>query len=171
MTAIVIEDGSGVAGADAYVSISAVSTYVLDHYGAAAQATWDAQAEPDRLVRLGSKYVDQKYHPRWLGTRAHETQGMDHPRLDQVDTDGYVTASTVVHQAVQDAASEASYRAQTVTLFPDESTPGELEAEALKVGSVSISSKFVSGQSALPRFSQIERILAPILGRIEHERS
>lgn len=174
--ALTVETGAGIVGADAYLDEAAVSAYILAIYGTTAQAAWDAlsPALEELYTRQGTQYLDLKYGPRWVGTRTNETQGLDHPRADLEDDDGFVVASNALAAELVDAGGEAAYRAWQEALagrilMPTQATAADLTAELIKVGPVTVQSSFGgAGQSSQPSFPAIERLLAPFISAGAH---
>lgn len=163
--ALVLEDGTGVSGADSYVDATYVGTFLLEYVGATAKAAWDAEAsEQDRRCREGSAYVDGGNAGAWRGTRAHETQGRDWPRVGAVDDDGYVISSTVIPLGVKQASAYASYAGISTPLTPSASATSSLGAKTIKAGPVTISKTFSGGgESSSPTFSRIDAFLSGLV--------
>ena len=162
---LTVETGAGIADADAYVDVAYMDTFIEEHIGATAKATWDGlnPAEQERRIREGKTYLDGKYHHRWRGYRAHRTQGGDWPRKSVVDDDGYEVLSTVVPDGVKRASAYATFAGIATPLMPDEKTPGAIGRKLIKAGPVTIDKAFGSGQSALPRFSRVDRYLGGLI--------
>ena len=129
--AFVVEDGTGLANANSYVSVAEADAYLsLGGY-----TLWSDLAESERrhaLVRA-TRYLTQMYRLRWKGTRATANQALDWPR-NFVEREDYtyptLNGSTfiggyfyypdnVVPQEVKDVCCELGFRASSGELAPD----------------------------------------------------
>ncbi len=158
-----VEDGTGKADANAYCTEAYGLQYVEDHRPAADLVTWNAAAQADHegWIRDGTRYVERKYGTRWTGVSTNETQALAFPMTGIEDFSGYSIDDDEMPDALLRATMEATCRSMNGTdLLPDEDTPGDLKAEAIKLGKLAISSTYSGGgQSALPRFATIDYIL------------
>lgn len=165
--ALTVEDGTGKANADSYVSVADADAYVAA-YGA--DATWTAAttAAKEEALRMGTQYLDLRFGVRWLGTRAHETQALAWPRLNVVDGDGYYVLSTVVPTRVKNAAAEAAVRHLTDTdgLMPDEDASREVTSESVTVGPISESKDYAGTKPTQARYTKVEALVSPYLRSI-----
>jgi hypothetical protein len=168
--ALIVEDGTGVTGANSYVSLEDVNEY----HAARGNTAWaDAASSPDEaregaIVRA-TQYIDAKYRLRWPGTRkAGRSQRLEWPRSDATDIYGEVIADDSVPQEVADATAEAALREVTApgSLMPDYVASEKVISETIGKLSVTYSDKLISSgaNSVLPVISIIDGILAPILG-------
>ena len=81
---ITVEDGTQVAGANAYVSLAELEAYV----GTVALPT-ATDAEYERAIILATRYIDGKYRARLKGQRvAPTTQPLEFPRVGVRLVDG-----------------------------------------------------------------------------------
>lgn len=85
--ALVVEDGTGVAGAESYVSVSAFRTWATGR-GYSLPAA-DGDVEP--LLRKGCDFIERK---RFVGEVEFATQGLSFPRLI-LDAEGVETSTDV----------------------------------------------------------------------------
>ncbi len=161
-TTFVVEDGTGIAGANSYCTVAFADQYIEDHLPDDF-ATWDALAEAlqQKWLRAGTRYLDRVYATRYAGSRTNEDQVLAFPQEGIEDFDGYLVESDSIPTALAQATVEAATRSMNgTTLIPDETTPGDTESELLKVGPITISEKFAGGgQSDQPTFPTIDRIL------------
>ena len=102
--AIVVEDGTGLAAANSYASIAEANAYFLDR----ANAAWDAAEDDARSAALirATTAIDGVYGSRWPGFRCMELQGLDWPRYEAWDRDGYPL--TGLPKKVKEATCEAA---------------------------------------------------------------
>lgn len=104
--ALIVEDGTGMADAEAYISVADADTY----FAARGNASWAALTTEakEQALRLGADYMGAVYGPRWCGTRLTTTQALDWPR----DVEG-------VPEAVKRANAELAVRASAAPLLAD----------------------------------------------------
>lgn len=76
--ALIVEDGTGLATAESYISVAAADTYIADYKGA--DATWDAATASAKEVaaRQATQYLDNSYF--WKGENYSSTQSLYWPR-------------------------------------------------------------------------------------------
>ncbi|MDR3124048.1 MAG: hypothetical protein LBU16_09775 [Treponema sp.] len=97
---LIVETGSGIVGADAYVDIPYVSAYLVGEQ----QKAWEMLDEPEQEAAIirATRAVDVLYD--WLGSRKTLDQGLSWPRF-RVMFEGFKIEG--VPAAVQKAAAEA----------------------------------------------------------------
>lgn len=99
--AIIVEDGTGLANADAYVSVADVDAY----HSARAQTAWTgATAAKEALIVRATQLVDASY--AWRGVIASNTQALRWPRSGCIDRDGREIASDAIPIQIERAVSE-----------------------------------------------------------------
>lgn len=79
MTAIVVENGTGLSTADSYMSITEATNY---HNNRGNADGWDNIDDKDAALRLATDYIEQTYRGRWGGRRYKFDQALDWPRVD-----------------------------------------------------------------------------------------
>lgn len=158
-TTFVVETGAGIAGANSYLSVADADQY-HENVGTAA-ASWSSKttAEKQQALRDATEYLDAAYNSRWKGIRTTRTNPLDWPRSGVVDTDGYTVDSDDIPVQLEEATAEGALRSLTEELLPDVTSPGRIETIAEKVGPISRSRKYVSGQGEFKKFTIIERKL------------
>lgn len=84
--AFTIEDGSGVIGANGYITAAEFKTHHKDRGNDLdAEADGDVQA----WIIQASDYVDKRFGRRFRGYRSSGTQGLEWPRMDAYDDGNY----------------------------------------------------------------------------------
>src|SRR5688572_6043385 len=82
---LVVEDGTGLANADSYVSLAQADAYhiTLGNTG------WAGTNElKEQALRRATRYIDFFYYDRWSGVRLNgRDQALQWPRIDAVDID------------------------------------------------------------------------------------
>jgi hypothetical protein len=130
---LVVEDGTGVTGADAYISLADAEALYLDRFGSAWSGT---DAEKEAAIRRATSYVDSL---NFVGTPANgRDQALAWPREDATDRDGEDIAKTELPREVE--------RATGILAFAELTTPGiltpEIDRTAItkreKVGSIEV---------------------------------
>ena len=160
--ALIVEDGTVVANAESYLSVSAADTYFTAH---GAPATWTgATAVKEAALRMATQYLDAIYGGRWKGDRFDDDQELDWPR-ENVEIDGVEVEETPLPRALREACAELAHRHLTETggLFPDVEDTGVLTSEAVSAGAVSQSKSWAGGKGKYKRYSMVEKLLERIL--------
>jgi len=114
------------------------------------------------LVRA-TRYLDDKYGQRWLGSRTNEDQALDWPRLGVEDPDGRWLDDDIVPQAVKDACCEAALELLvrgdlSPSVSPDDS--GAVQSESASVGPLSFSQSFSGAKSTEVSIPKVSRVLS-----------
>jgi len=144
---LTVEDGTGLAAADSYVSIAAALTY----HAAMGNTAWAAatEAAQEIALRRAAQYLDTNY--RFRGERLTTTQALEWPRVGY-ELDYRAEVWPVV--AVQNAACEAALRALSDTLRADVSADQVTEET---VGPITIKYARKTGQTRYPVVDAIIR--------------
>ncbi|MGU3496355.1 DnaT-like ssDNA-binding protein [Xanthobacteraceae bacterium A53D] len=125
---LVVEDGTGIAAADSYVS----SADLLDYAGRFSGATLPTdEAALERPLRVASAWVDATYRARFRGQRLRgRQQGLEWPRSDAFDAAGSEVPETEVPREIRDATCEAALRevAKPGSLSPDLKRGGAIKS-------------------------------------------
>ena len=81
--ALIVENGTGVAGADAYSDVAACSAYASAYYGSALNGS---PADKEAAIRRATAYLNGL---AWKGTRTHgRAQSLAWPRTGVTDCEG-----------------------------------------------------------------------------------
>lgn len=155
--AFIVEDGTGLAAANSYVSVADADAYFLDR----GNATWedaDTDVKQAALVRAAAA-LDGKYGALWPGVRATSAQALDWPRTGAYDRDGYYLE--LVPKAVKNAACEGALieLESAGALSPVLERGGAVIRE--KVGS--LETEYAVGASAQTAYTAIAQALARIV--------
>lgn len=167
--ALIVEDGTIVAGADSYVTLAYASDY-HEKRGNTGWATLDS-AEQEQAIRRATDYLGQAYRLRWKGSRVSTEQALDWPR-NYVERDDFQPSqlngysviggiayypNNIVPDEVKKACAEAAFRAGQGELIPDLTQLVTRE----KIDTIEIEYSEYSNQ--LPRYKAIDYLLAPFL--------
>lgn len=103
-----VEDGTGISGANSYVTLEEANDYI--EVNAFAATTWDDLEDDakEKLLVRSSKYLDNIV--TWNGTKSEQESGLRWPRTGVYDDDGFLIPDDVIPQVLKDAVCElASY--------------------------------------------------------------
>lgn len=119
--ALIVEDGSGMANAESYVSVANADTY-HSNLGNASWALLTTTVK-EQLLRKATNYMVQMYRYAWAGIRKNDTQSLDFPRFlvpkyDNGAMYSYYDEDSVPKE-VQDACCEFALKANSASLAPD----------------------------------------------------
>jgi hypothetical protein len=169
--ALVVEDGTGVAGAQSWVSVADSITYAK---GVGNTAWQDADNElREQALRRAVRYLDAAYGSRYAGWRTYADQPMSWPRSGVVYDDGYELLPDVIPMELQCAQIEAAFIEFTK---PDSSVGGGASGGArlqkqVTVGPISVTyedspagaaSKTV-GAAGIPVYGAVDGYMQPLL--------
>jgi hypothetical protein len=171
--ALEVEDGTGKANAESYISAADAGTY----HTSRGNAAWADLSEPEQeaALRRATDYMLQTYRQRWSGYRKYTTQALDWPRLNVEirDTTLYgitYVETNVVPAEVKRACAELALRASEGALLDD--LDPEVTSES--VGSISVT--YAPGARQIKKYPAIDRLLGAYLcdsgsGTIKLERA
>lgn len=100
--AFVAEDGTGLATANAYVSVA----YGNTHHADRGRTDWASASDGDKekaLIRA-TDYIDQRFGIKFIGDRQSSAQALQWPRMGAYDRDGHALLG--VPPQLQKACSE-----------------------------------------------------------------
>jgi len=149
---LVVEDGTGLANANAFAGLSAVATLLEGTRWAAA---WELEQDQDVLIGEATAWLSRL---AWDGSARTATQALAFPRTGMRTRDGYaVAADSIPAWLVRATALLANYlRQQEVTLFDDTGLEPRTE---LVVGPLRLTPS--SGGASMP--ADIGQLLRPYL--------
>src|SRR3990167_3609675 len=156
--ALIVEDGSQVAGAESYESVAGATAYHL----ARGNSTWAllTTGQSEEALRRATDYMEQMYRARWKGWRVSSTQVLCWPRAGVEIPDkpyGTLVATDEIPQAVKDACSEYALKAGAADLAPD-LTRGKA---AVTVGPIAVTYDTASPEAK--RYRALDALLKPFL--------
>ncbi len=130
---LTVEDGTGVATADTYVSQADADTF---HAANGAPAVWTAATsdEKDAALREATRYLDGAYMHRYVGQKYTKEQSLHWPRTGAYDWHGWDIAVTAIPQQLKDACAMLALRAKSASLLGDlEDGAGAIKKTLVKV--------------------------------------
>ncbi len=121
--AFTVDSGSGDAGSNAYISVVDVDTHHADR-GASNWTDFTTPEKQEAIVRA-SDYIDKRFGRKFVGLRKTKEQGLEWPRLDAFDQDGYLLSGTddLPRQLLKACAEYALRAAVCGILAPDPPLP------------------------------------------------
>lgn len=148
--ALIVEDGTGKADAEAYITVADADTYFAARGNAAwAALTTDAK---EQALRLGADYMEAVYGSRWKGDRVSMTQALSWPR-DGVVVNGFEVSDDIVPVPVARANAELAVRASAGTLLVDQGAQVVSET----VGPISVT--YAEGARQYTRYAYVDGLL------------
>lgn len=177
--AFVVEDGTGVANANAYILVAYYRAYWLDR-GKDLTAQTDQQVQ-GYIVRA-TDYVERRFGQNYLGSRKTLTQALGMPR-EGIVLDGVEISPDAVPAMFQMGIAEYAYRASKYAdLAPDSPVPfareaegggtvpsgGAVIAESKKVGPIEKSVEYAdptaaSNSWAIPAYPAADALIEPFV--------
>lgn len=156
--ALIVEDGTIVAGAESYISVANADSY-HDKRG---NSAWDAVADKEAMLRRATDYMVQNYRASWKGVRVSANQALDWPRsaVYLQGTSIYpetALSSSVVPLEIQNACAELALRAAAEDLNPD------LDRAVVSETVGPISTTYDAHSAQKKRFLAVDAMLRPYL--------
>ncbi len=177
--AFTLEDGSGVAGSNAYVSTAFVDTYATDR---GFTAWTGADSVKQSAIILATDHVDRRFGSRFKGYKSTSGQGLQWPRTDAWDDNDYSLLE--VPSQLQNAIAEYAIRALLYGVLTPDAPPinprqslqagatlptvgtgsGEVILARKKVGPLEVESRYTKNSSGkLDSYPAADLLLVPIL--------
>ena len=156
---LIVEDGTGLASAESYISVADADTYHSNR----GNDDWAGltTSQKERLLRIATDYMVAVYRLRWDGYRYVNTQALDWPRIYvpirdicSVNAFPQYVDFDVVPTQVKNACAEFALKANSETLLADQ----EQVAIREKVGPIEVEYDKFSPQ--FKRYVQIESTLS-----------
>ena len=158
-----VEDGTGLADANSYLSVTDADSYIEDHGDS---ATWSAatDASKQEALRLATQYLDIRYATKWIGARGDEDQSLAWPRASAEDYDGYAIDDESVPSLIEDATAELALRViDGDTLYDDIDEPGTIKSESVTTGPITERTEYIGGKSQVKRYPLIDGMIRPLI--------
>lgn len=164
---LVLEDGTGVTGAQTYVTVAEADAYHAALHNTAwpappATGEDPANAAKEAALRKAAAYLDARCLPKASGWRKKPAQGLLFPRTGAKDYSGASIGENSIPEAYKDAQCEAALLVITGTdLAPN--TPGGPQLARKRVDALE-KQWFQGDTDAKPVFGWINTILTPLFG-------
>lgn len=160
---LIVETGSGSSTAESYLSVADADAF---HAKAGDPAAWASATttEKEIALRQATQYIDDRYARQWRGHRVQQAQALRWPRYGDADDDGFALDGTSIPQKLKDAVATVALEILGgASPFVTETTPGDLTAKSITVGSISISKSFAGAQGSQPKFAQALSMLTSLI--------
>lgn len=156
MASLVVEDGTGKATANTYISQADADTYFEKHlYGTSFSGA--SSANKDIALMMSTRLIDNYFS--FEGRKVGDSQALEFPRFDIEDRSGFLIDSGTIPQALKDATAELAKWLIASDRTADASGKG---FKNLQVGSLSMTPDTADKTPVLP--DVVVKLLAP-LGR------
>jgi hypothetical protein len=161
----IVEDGTGKADANAYITEAWADQYWEDHDDSTYATAWSAVTDKEMAIRMATQYLDAIYKERWKGKKKLSTQALSWPRSFVYDRNDYILPNDELPTALMSACAELAIRQENETegLFPDLDEGGVVEAYSVKAGPVSESTRWMTGRSEYKQYSLVDGLLDDLL--------
>lgn len=151
MASIVVEDGTGKANANSYISEADADVYIEKHlYGTSFSGSSDKVAALQMATRLIDSYF------KFEGRKVNDTQALEFPRFDITDRSGFLIESTTIPTALKDATAELANRLIASDRTADPAGKG---FKNLKAGSLDMTPDTTDKVTVLP--DTVVKMLSP----------
>jgi len=162
---IVVEDGTGITGAESYIDRSFFDDFCIA-WGLGDPTDADESAA-EGAMRRGTLVFDTVYGPRFPGVPLSSTQGLLFPMTELVDRRNYQLPPLPVQVKQATAVLALQELTSPMSLFPVV-TPGKIK-KSITADKISVDYDVSNGgtgyiSGARPVLSIVEGILAPIGG-------
>ena len=166
----VVEDGTGLATANAYVSVAQVDQYAEDFEATPATWTGLTEAVRQRHIRIATRFLDASYLLAWKGWRTNETQALDWPRSGVADSSGYALDDDALPAGLFNACCKLAIESVSTDLFPDLDNGGAIKRISEKLGPLETSTEYQGSGTQSKVFRLAANLLNDLLqpaGRLE----
>jgi len=114
--ALVVEDGTGLADAESYISVAAADA----RHAAFGNSAWTGNdATKETALRRATAYMEQAYRDRWAGFRHTVEHALSWPRNSVVVDEFVVVDSDVVPADIANACADLALKALSSDLNAD----------------------------------------------------
>lgn len=150
--ALTVEDGTGLADADSFVSVAAADAY----HDARGNTAWVSSSSPadedkEQALRRASYFLSNSYS--WQGYPVNgRSQALAWPRTGVTDAEDYAVPSTSVPREIADATCEIALRelVSPGAMNPDVTLSAQVKREKVDVLEVEYSNAFTDADASRP---------------------
>lgn len=156
----VVEDGSGVSGANSYIEVADADQY---HENFGNPSAWSSLSDDDKKehLRIATQYVDLSSKGHWKGDKVDKNQALAWPRYYVYDYDDNLLDNNIVPQTVKDAVCVMALESANGTaILATLTNPGIIKKTKDKVGPITEEIEYVDGDSPEPEFAKADQMLA-----------
>ena len=159
--ALIVEDGSGMSDAEAYLSVSDISSELAKTGEDAAWLALASDTVREQVARKAMRFLENERTVR--GWKEFETQALEWPRVCATDDDGFVYVGIPAKLKQAFALLCAAGAVSGADLQPTQAQPGQVQSKSLQVGKISISTTYSGGQSQVAFHRKAESLLSELV--------
>lgn len=166
---LIVEDGTGVADANTYLT----AEYVSEYAETIGSAVWDDNESKQAVALIqATRFIDMKYRGSLQGTIMRSTQGLLWPRSSFVDTNGKDIVAGSLPKALKDAVAHAAIMyLENGTLDLNANSGNNIKSSSVKVGGGAVEESVTYfAPSETNVFSVIDGYMAPLLSAASRSR-
>ena len=150
--ALTVEDGTGKATSESYISEADADTFFTDR-GSPATWTGATSAQKESALRYSAEWLDGRY--AWSGKVLLATQALGWPCLEARDEEDRLQASNTVPGRIKNAQCEVALEHLTNALNASQARGGQVRRE--KVGAVEV--EYEAGAPSESAVAHVDRII------------
>lgn len=160
---LTVETGTGIQGAESYVTVAYVDAHWTARSHLSFAATWAAAttAAKEGALREVTEYLDARFSEQYRGTRKGYLQGLEWPRSGALD-DKELELPAVPPQ-LRNVCAALAGRAIGAPLSVDADTDAVVKSSSEKVDVMGESVTYFAGASNEKKFGVVLDALKPIL--------
>ena len=160
---LIVEDGSGVSGAESYAAVAVIDAYWTNRPQLAGSAVWAGAGATfkEGAAREATAFLDALYGPFYRGQRAGYVQGLMFPRTNALDDAGYPLPA--LPNILVDACCELSARAISGPLAVDSDIDGVIKRKRETIGPITEETEYADGAGRFSRYGALDGMLASVL--------
>ncbi len=169
---LIVEDGSGRADAESYISVAEANTYFLAN---GEPASW-MQARDDRketALRVATRSLNLLYYGKWSGIKASAGQALAWPRMSVYDADGFVLLTNTLPPMLKAATAALALRwlQDSTSVLGDVSVDSAaIVSESVTVGPITEQKTYQGAKNSKKSFPEIDAMVKTLTsagGRLE----
>jgi hypothetical protein len=159
--ALVVEDGTGRADAESYISVAYFDEYAAN-YGY--DLTSKTEPQKEQALRRATIWFDAVYGVYFSGTPVSADQALYLPQTEMYDYRGVLAPSDEVLPAAERSVAEAAWREITTphSLLPD--VVANQVQKSVKVDVISIEYETHGAVGSIPTLSIVDGLMKPWVG-------
>lgn len=134
--ALIVENGTVVAGANGYITVAELDAYWSDRNVTLSQT----DPEKEAAIVIATQYVD--LNNSWKGAIVIDDQPLDWPRIGVTDDEGRPIPSMTIPNQLKSAVAEYAKRQLSADLQPDVTDDGTLKRVKKKVDVIEVETEY-----------------------------
>ena len=150
---------------DAYIDTAFADAYHAKYTSDSSTWTGSTVPEKEAAIIAATQFIDLEYERLMKGKRSVAGQDLAFPRVGVRDRDGYSIDSTTVPLGAQQATAEIAlrYRIDPTILMPDQSSTGTVAKTSIRVGPISESITYTSGNQDKAVYAKVNALMRGLL--------